>query len=116
MQTAERSVTTGRHPLDPLSAEEIETASVTLRAERRLDEGVRFVSVNLNEPTRDVVLAFRQGDAIDREAAVLLRDKTRRTTYAAVVSVTRAWSPPGGRSPTCSRRSCSRSSWPPSRP
>jgi primary-amine oxidase len=89
MQTAERSVTTGRHPLDPLSAEEIETASATLRAERRLDAGVRFVSIGLKEPARDVVLVFQPGDPIEREAAVLLRDKTRRTTYEASVSVTR---------------------------
>src|SRR5437762_521754 len=36
MQTAERSVTTGSHPLDPLSAGEMETAAATLRAEGRL--------------------------------------------------------------------------------
>src|SRR2546421_12446264 len=89
MLTAERSVTTGRHPLDPLSAEEMETASAILGAERRLHEGVRFVSVSLKEPAKGVVLAFQPGDAIEREAAVLLRDKTRRTTYEAVVSVTR---------------------------
>jgi Cu2+-containing amine oxidase len=79
MQTLEGSITTGRHPLDPLSAEEMETASATLRGERRLGEGVRFVSIGLKEPSRDVVLAFQPGDPIARQAVVVLREKTRWT-------------------------------------
>ncbi|MBJ7599061.1 primary-amine oxidase [Candidatus Nephthysia bennettiae] len=89
MQTVQRSVTTRSHPLDPLSAEEIETAASTLRSERELDGGVRFVYISLKEPAKEVVLAFRPGDTVERQASVLLRDKTRRTTYEAVVSVTR---------------------------
>ncbi|MDQ6921651.1 MAG: hypothetical protein M3170_08640 [Candidatus Dormibacteraeota bacterium] len=35
------------------------------------------------------MLAFQPGDPIDRQAVAGLRDKTRRTTYEGVVSVTR---------------------------
>ncbi len=64
MQTLERSITTGRHPLDPLSAEEMETASATLRGERRLEEGVRapFTTRHLWVTAHDPDQNFPAGD------------------------------------------------------
>jgi primary-amine oxidase len=87
MQTVERAVTTDRHPLDPLTAEEIEAASELLRREQQLDDDVRFVYVTLREPAKDVVLAFEPGVEVEREAFLLLRDRARRKTYEAVVSL-----------------------------
>ena len=95
MQTVGPPVTTARHPLDPLSAEEIEAASALLRRERQLADSARFVYVTLKEPDKQAVLAHRPGDPIDREAFVVIRERARRTSYEAVVSVTagevRAW-------------------------
>lgn len=57
-----------QHPLDPLTAEEIRAAVALLRAEQGLGPGVRFVTVALREPPKEVVRGFVEGDPIDREA------------------------------------------------
>ena len=76
------------HPLDPLTAQEITAAVKIIRTEKKLGEGVRFVSVSLKEPAKDVVVHFKTGDAIVREAAMVLLDNERRATYETVVSIT----------------------------
>ncbi|HMH56148.1 MAG TPA: hypothetical protein VK535_07770, partial [Gemmatimonadales bacterium] len=57
MQTVEPAVATTRHPLDPLTADEVQAASSILKKERGLDAGHRFVYVMLNEPAKKDVLA-----------------------------------------------------------
>ena len=57
MQTVEPAVATTRHPLDPLTSEEVQAASTILKKERGLDAGHRFVYVMLNEPAKKDVLA-----------------------------------------------------------
>jgi len=84
MDTMTRTVT---HPLDPLTPAEIETAVAIVRRERALGEDVLFVSVALHEPPKDVVLGFRDGDAIERRAFLVLRDRKARATCEAVVSL-----------------------------
>src|ERR1700730_17387560 len=95
MQTVESSVTTARHPLDPLTPAEIQAAVSTLRRARGLADSARFVYVNLREPPKEAVLSFQDGDQIDREAFLLIRERKERRTYEAVVSVTagevRSW-------------------------
>jgi primary-amine oxidase len=95
MQTVESSVKTARHPLDPLTPVEIEAASSTLRRARGLADSARFVYLTLREPPKEAVLSFQDGDPIDREAFVLIRERTERRTYEAVVSITagevRSW-------------------------
>jgi primary-amine oxidase len=95
MQTVESSVRTARHPLDPLTPAEIEAAVSTLRRARNLADSARFVYVTLREPPKETVLSFRDGDQIDREAFLLIRERKERRTYEAVVSVTagevRSW-------------------------
>lgn len=75
------------HPLDPLTAEEITAAVRIARSERNLSERVRFASVRLNEPPKELVLNFKPGDAIEREAFLIVLDNTDGTTYEAVVSL-----------------------------
>jgi primary-amine oxidase len=75
------------HPLEPLTAEELSAAVSILRTERRLSERVRFVSVVLHEPVKDVVLAFKEGDRVPREAFVRLLDNTDGAAYEAIVDV-----------------------------
>src|SRR5437016_1267611 len=76
------------HPLEPLTAEEIAAAVRIARSERNLSERVRFGSVRLNEPPKEVVLNFKQGDPLTREAFLILLDNTDGATYEAVVSLT----------------------------
>src|SRR5690242_6684275 len=78
----------GLHPLEPLTAEEIKRAVDILRTEREISEHVRFVSVNLNELPKEVVLNFHTGDAIAREAFIVLLDSSTGATYETIVSIT----------------------------
>src|SRR5437667_9410308 len=82
MQTVEPAVATTRHPLDPLTSEEVQTASTTLKKERGLDGGHRFVYVMLNEPAKKDVLAWKTGNGteVDRQAFIVVRDRTRSKT------------------------------------
>ncbi len=75
------------HPLEPLTAEEIAVAVQIVRTERNLHERVRFASVNLNEPAKEVVLNYTPGMPIKREAFIILLDNSDGATYEAVVSM-----------------------------
>ena len=75
------------HPLDPLSAAEIERAWQIVRTERALGPRVRAIFIMLHEPAKKVVLAHRPGDAVERAAFVVLIDSGPGKTYEAVVSL-----------------------------
>ena len=75
------------HPLEPLSAEEIIAAVEIVRTEQHLGEQVRFISVNLQEPSKEVVLNFKPGDTPQREAFIILLDKSSGSTYEATISI-----------------------------
>jgi primary-amine oxidase len=77
------------HPLDPLTAEEITGAWDILRSQKTLGPRTRVVSIALQEPPKETVLAHRPGDALERAAAVVLMDSAEGKTYEAVVSLTR---------------------------
>jgi len=77
-----------QHPLEPLTVEEVAAAVTIIRAERNLDERIRFPMVVLNEPPKSVVLNFKDGDAIEREAFVITLDNAAGATYEAIVSLT----------------------------
>ena len=81
------SLATGSHPLDPLSATEIESAIAILRAERNLGERVRFESVGLIEPPKDVVLSLNGAHPNIREALIVVLDNDAEATYEAIVSL-----------------------------
>ena len=91
------------HPLDPLTADEIRVAVAVVRASDRLGRGALFIRVFLHEPEKNAVLAFRAGDAFERQAFVLVRDRHARTTCEVVVSITRgtilSWKDLGGVQP-----------------
>ena len=81
--------TSVEHPLEPLTAEEISAASAILRAGGHIGERAHFAAVTLHEPPKDVIRAFAAGDAVEREAGVLVVDHATGGTYEAVVSLTR---------------------------
>jgi primary-amine oxidase len=93
-----------RHPLDPLTAEEIRQAAGILAADVRVSPALRFVSVGLHEPPKGEVASFRPGQQVAREAFIVARDPREHMTYEAVVSITAgavlSWQPvPGVRAP-----------------
>ncbi len=86
-QDQRRTLPSASHPLDPLTAEEISEASSILRSERQLGQRVKFETIVLQEPAKDEVLNFRVGDAIQRNAFVVILDNDTQATYEAVVSL-----------------------------
>jgi primary-amine oxidase len=76
-----------RHPLDPLEPAEITFAVESIRKARPLGEGVRFVTVTLKEPSKDVVRWFRPGGEFPRGAFVILLDRATGRGYEADVDL-----------------------------
>lgn len=77
------------HPLEPLSAEEVAATSAILTREKLVSAAVRFVSIELHEPAKRTVLGLVEGQSVDRETFVVLRDRHNRITIEAIVSLTR---------------------------
>jgi primary-amine oxidase len=84
-----------RHPLDPLTEEEITLTTQILRASGRLTSRMRLMAYSLREPDKATALAFLPGQAVARDVSVLLRDHARHLTIEALVSLAngeiRAW-------------------------
>ena len=93
-----------RHPLDPLTADEIRQAVKIVRQDRRATSAMRFVSVGLQEPPRHDAAPARSGKARRREAFIVVLERRQHMTYEVVVSLTArtvvSWQPvPGARAP-----------------
>jgi primary-amine oxidase len=76
-----------RHPLDPLSAEEIRQAVAILRRDVGVGERWRFASVELREPSKHVVRDHQPDTAITREARVVCWNRDDGRAYKALVSL-----------------------------
>ena len=77
--------TTVRHPLDPLSADEIRATVAILRREHAAGDGWRFAMIELHEPSK----AALAGDApLERAATVLCWNRADGQACKAVVSLT----------------------------
>jgi primary-amine oxidase len=81
------------HPLDALSADEIERAASIVRRERDSSD-LLFSTITLREPDKAVVASYRHGDPVDREVQCVIVDGGDSVAEA-VVSVTadelRSW-------------------------
>jgi primary-amine oxidase len=76
-----------RGPLDPLEPAEIQSAVETVRREKPLPDSVRFVTVTLNEPAKEIVLHPRADGLPPREAFLILLDGAKGRGYEAVVDL-----------------------------
>jgi primary-amine oxidase len=76
------------HPLDSLSAAELEETAQLLRQEKELDAGVRFCSMTLLEPSKRAVNEYQPGDSCSRKALAVLLDRSSGRAYEAVVDLT----------------------------
>jgi Cu2+-containing amine oxidase len=56
------------HPLDPLTPGELEAVVKRVREARGLDHRHLFVTVQLSEPDKQTVMAWSEGDPLDRAA------------------------------------------------
>jgi len=89
LHSASTKLTSVLHPLEPLTAKEIEAAVAIVRTEKILGN-FRFATVVLKEPSKSVVLNFKDGDKIDREAFLILLDNATGKTYEAIISITKS--------------------------
>jgi len=70
-----------RHPLDPLTAEEINLLRGILLQEGGFTSNTLFVWAQLREPPKDEVLAFAPGRPFRREAQVVAISPEKKTSY-----------------------------------
>ena len=78
----------GAHPLDPLTADEIDAARTVLQQAGRTGEFTRFPLVLLDEPDRHTATAHRDGDPVVRRVRITLLDSGTGAAAEAVVDVT----------------------------
>jgi primary-amine oxidase len=76
------------HPLDPLTADEIDTARRILQQRGHVGESTRFPLVLLDEPDRHTVTAHRDGDPVARRLRITLLDSRTGAAAEALVDVT----------------------------
>ena len=97
------SLPAGAHPLDPLTAPEIEAAVRIARGAKNLTDGVFFPQVALKEPPKSAVLGWKPGDKIPREAGLVVYDRTANVMSEAVVDLGSrklvSWTPRPGAQP-----------------
>ncbi|HEY5430809.1 MAG TPA: primary-amine oxidase [Solirubrobacteraceae bacterium] len=77
-----------RHPLDPLTADEIRQTASILRRDRDVTDRWRVASIELREPSKPAVRAHQPGAPFAREARVVCWNRDDGTTYKALVSLT----------------------------
>jgi primary-amine oxidase len=77
-----------RHPLDPLTADEVARAWSLVHTHDGLGPRVRVISVALAEPLRAALPGSGAHHPAERAAFVVLMDRDARKTYEAVVSLT----------------------------
>jgi primary-amine oxidase len=73
------------HPLDSLSREEVATAVVVLQEAGDIDAATRFALIDLDEPSKVDVLAWKPAQPFIRKAFIVARRD--RTVYEAVVDL-----------------------------
>jgi len=96
-------MTTARHPLDPVTADEVRSAVALVAGDERYESDMIIAHVRLFEPAKDAVVAHVAGAPLDREVEVLLVPPSRLEAIEVVVSVTkgevRAWTTSTGMRP-----------------
>jgi primary-amine oxidase len=77
-----------QHPLEPLTASEVQLAVSLLKENGKVTPTTRFVSVSLKEPPKEFVHRFRGGEPIRRDARAVLFDNGTNSCYEAELSLT----------------------------
>ena len=69
------------HPLDPLSPTEFQSTAAILRRDQGVTDSWRFASIELKEPAKVDVKAWRPGDAVPRRSLSVLWNRQTNQTY-----------------------------------
>src|SRR5262249_13465950 len=81
-------MSTVKHPLEPLTADEVRLAVTILRDSGKVTPTTRFVSVSLKEPPKALVHSFTGKEPFSREAFAVLFDNATNSCHEAAVSLT----------------------------
>jgi primary-amine oxidase len=81
---------TPKHPLDRLTADEINATRALIDAANIVTPATRYAYVGLEEPPKAEVLAFRLGDEVTRRVRATLLDLDTGRTRVAIVSLSSA--------------------------
>jgi primary-amine oxidase len=76
------------HPLEPLDEDEFRQTAAILRRDRELGGSWRFAAIELLEPAKSAVRAWRTGDPVPRTAFAVLWNRADNQTWEAVVDLT----------------------------
>jgi primary-amine oxidase len=77
-----------KHPLEPLTAQEVQLAVTLLKDAGKVTPTTRFVSVSLKEPDKALVHAFTGKEVGKREAFAVLFDNGTNSCYETALSLT----------------------------
>src|ERR1700682_2564990 len=75
------------HPLEPLSAAEVQRVVALLKSQGKVTPTTRFVSISLKEPAKEVVHAGMEG--LPRMAFAVLFDNATNSCHEATVAITK---------------------------
>ena len=75
------------HPLEPLSADEFRRTAEILRRDQGVTSSWRFASIELKEPPKQDVKAWRPGDPVGRASLAVLWNREDNQAYEGVVDL-----------------------------
>ena len=75
------------HPLDALNSTEIERTVELLKSSPRFPKTALFSTVQLKEPPKEVVLAYKPGSVFTRSSFVIVFDRVNNKTFEATVDL-----------------------------
>lgn len=97
------------HPLDPLSAAELEAVIAAAKSTWGLDHRHLFAMIQLEEPSKDYVLSWKPGQDLKRAARITVLDRSTAEVHEGVMQtdgVARSWKLiEGAKSPVLSTES-----------
>lgn len=76
-----------KHPLEPLTANEVQRVVDLLKDAGKVTPTTRFVSASLQKPPKELVHAFTGRESVPRKAFVVLFDNAKNACYETVLSI-----------------------------
>src|SRR5208282_2785561 len=86
-QPLQTAPATPSHPLDPLTAQEFAILNDILQKQGKFSDKAIYNWVQLHEPPKEEVLAFRPGQKFRREAQVVMMSPEKKTAYEILVDL-----------------------------
>ncbi len=76
-----------KHPLDQISAEEIERAVELCRSHKNFDENTMFINISLVEPEKEQIRTYKSGDDFPRTLRIRGIDSSGDGGFVVIVDM-----------------------------